>query len=368
MTSSVSGSNPRIPEGPDTSTDINIPPQRAAAPAGPSSQDCAPETPNAGLPPAPLGDPLLKSFFQTQMADTLTKPAHDLLEKSQNNLRYADADGGSGSGDEVGSGGSSSTVTATPVQGPPPTALASPDAHLKTPSKKELEQLTKDLRNAVGHAETLRKKADDLQEKAVNARNKANSPDAQYPQDLNAANAAEKAAAAAKEAADKADGDVDKVIKKLVDDFGIGQEGQTSLHYSSLGPSALHPDDVADTIGTDTSIYKAAVTSPGDTASNVLHESNHARRNKEFENVNWDKAPKGTYDALKALGEVEGYSLELKNAKKLGSSEGQIKTAQDEKQQYLAKLRKLDPKAAELAANGQFDEAYKKMKADLSKN
>ena len=83
MTSSVSGSNPRISEGPNNPTDIDTFPQPKAAPAEPPSQDCIPEDPNSSLPPAPLGDPLLKSFFQTQLGETLSKPAHDVFETSR---------------------------------------------------------------------------------------------------------------------------------------------------------------------------------------------------------------------------------------------------------------------------------------------
>jgi hypothetical protein len=253
--------------------------------------------------------------------------SRDIVNQTRNNLVYMDSDSdGSGSGSNVGAtGGSGSAGQSAHVQ-----YLKSPDADLKTPSDKEIKQLDRELHNSIRNADAAAKKAEH----------------SKNPKDI--------------ADAEKARSAVDDVLKKISDEFGIGHDAQTSLHYDPGAPSIK--GDVAETRGTNTSVYKAGLSSASDAAATMMHESNHARRNQQFSDVDWNHASVIADPILKDLGEIEGYGMEMKNAGTLKSKPADVKNAEAQRNKFLEDLRSqpgsIGKKLADLAEQGKFDDAY----------
>ena len=162
---------------------------------------------------------------------------------------------------------------------------------------------------------------------------------------------------------------VDEILKKIVQAYGIGQEGVTSLEFDPKS------SDQGDTIGpnpkTAITIGKSGLDSPAEAASTILHESNHVRRNKELADLGIDRNKFGmkAEGIYSALSEIEGYQLEINNAKKLGTSASYVQGAEGLKKGYLhdLELAGAGKDLMALAENGQFDEAFKKFRHDVLK-
>ncbi|HMK21807.1 MAG TPA: hypothetical protein VK466_05700, partial [Terriglobales bacterium] len=292
-------------------------------------------SPKADLPRAPLSDPVARSFVDDQL-DGDTKEGQtpqDVVNPARNNLVYMDSDG-AGSGSNVGAtGGAGSAGQAAPAQ-----FLASPDANLKTPFDKEVKQLDRELHDAIQKADAAAKKAQASGKK----------------KDI--------------DDAETARAGVDDVLKKIAKAYGIGQDAQTSLHYDPGAPATK--GDVGETRGTDTSVYKGGLTSSAEAAATIMHESNHARRNQQFSDVDWNHASVVADPILKDLGEIEGYSMEVRNAGTLHSKSADVKGAESQRQKFLDDLKSygsIGKKLADLAEQGRFDEAYDLFRSNVLK-
>jgi len=160
---------------------------------------------------------------------------------------------------------------------------------------------------------------------------------------------------------------VDKILQKIVEAYGIGQNGVTGLEFD---PKST---DQGGTIGpnprTFITVGKAGLNSPTEAASTILHESNHVRRNKELADLGIDRDKFGikTEAIYSALTEIEGYQLEINNAKKLGTSADYASGAEKLKKGYLHDLEMAGAgkDLIALAEKGQFDEAFKKFRHDV---
>ena len=158
---------------------------------------------------------------------------------------------------------------------------------------------------------------------------------------------------------------VDQILKDIVKAYGIGQNGVTGLEFD---PKSA---DQGDTIGskppkTFITVGKPGLDNPAEAASTILHESNHVRRNQELDSLGIDRdkfsmKQEGIYSALS---EMEGDQLEINNAKKLGTSPGYVKGAEQLKAQYVEQLKTYGapPELIKLAEQGKFDEAFKKFR------
>lgn len=90
------------------------------------------------------------------------------------------------------------------------------------------------------------------------------------------------------------------------------------------------------------------------------------RRNQELDSLGIDRdkfsmKQEGIYSALS---EMEGDQLEINNAKKLGTSPGYVKGAEQLKAQYVEQLKTYGapPELIKLAEQAKFDEAFKKFR------
>jgi hypothetical protein len=162
---------------------------------------------------------------------------------------------------------------------------------------------------------------------------------------------------------------VDVILKKIVAAYGIGQNGVSMVEFDPKS------SDQGDTIGsnpkTAITVGKPGLDSAEEAASTILHESNHVRRNKELDNLGIDRdkfGPKAE-TIYSALSEVEGYQLEINNAKKLGTSADYVKGAEGLKKHYLHELELAGAgkDIIALAEKGKFDEAFKKFRHDVLK-
>jgi hypothetical protein len=204
--------------------------------------------------------------------------------------------------------------TTSPTPGAVAKALKSPDASLQTPNAQVVSQLNNMLKAAL----------------------KQNDPSA-----------------------------MDGVLKKIVDAYRIGQDGVTILVFDPKQSTAGYTRDGSIAIGKD------GLGSPAEAASTILHESNHARRNKELADSGIDRGKLGiSAEAIySALSEIEGYQLEIDNAKKLETSVKWVKGAQNEKKTNLHELEMPSGGKGfkDLAEKGRFDEAFKKFRDDVLK-
>jgi hypothetical protein len=203
-------------------------------------------------------------------------------------------------------------------------ALNSPDADLHTPQPEVVAQLDKMLKVAVAKAES-----GEEEDRAA----------------------------------------VGKILSKIVQSYGIGQNGVSRLEFDPKS------NDQGDTIGPSPrsaiTIGKPGLNSSAEAASTILHESNHVRRNKELADLGIDRDKFGikTEAIYSALTEVEGYQLEINDSKKLGTSPSYVKGAENLKGRYLhdLELAGAGKDIVALAEKGQFDDAYKKFKQDVLK-
>jgi hypothetical protein len=179
-------------------------------------------------------------------------------------------------------------------------------------------------------------------------------------------------AAVAKAASGKEDdrAAVDGILKDIVKAYGIGQNGVTGLEFDPKS------NDQGDTIGnpsprTFITVGKPGLDSAPETASTILHESNHVRRNKELADagIDRDKFSDQAEAIYSNLSELEGYQLEISNAKKLGTSDSYVKGAEHLKEKYLHELKAAgaSDELLALAQAGKFDEAFKKFKHDVTR-
>ncbi|MFN0164874.1 MAG: hypothetical protein ACKV22_00465 [Bryobacteraceae bacterium] len=161
---------------------------------------------------------------------------------------------------------------------------------------------------------------------------------------------------------------VDKVLKEAVKVYGIGQDGVTGLEFDpklsdqggTIGP---HPR-------TFIVIGRSALDSAPEMASTILHESSHVQRNKELADNGIDRAKFGfkAEGIYSALIEIEGYSLEINNAKKLGTSPAYVKGAEQLKERYLRELETVGGKDwRALAEKGQFKQVQEKFRQEVLK-
>ena len=116
-------------------------------------------------------------------------------------------------------------------------------------------------------------------------------------------------------------------------------------------------------------IGKSALNSPEELASTILHESSHVYRNKELANSGIDRDNLGikAQEIYSALIEIEGYQLEIDNAKKLGTSASYVKGAEKLKERFLSELELAagtDWRA--MAEKGQFKQLHEKFRQDQS--
>ena len=161
---------------------------------------------------------------------------------------------------------------------------------------------------------------------------------------------------------------VDKILQMIVDAYGIGQNGVTGLEFDPKS------EDQGDTIGknpkTFITVGKGGLNSPAEAASTLLHESNHVRRNKELADLGIDRDKFGVKaeGIYSAMSEIEGYQLEINNAKKLGTSADYVTGAENLHNRYLhdLELAGAGQEIIELVKKGQFDEAFKKFRQGLS--
>ena len=109
----------------------------------------------------------------------------------------------------------------------------------------------------------------------------------------------------------------EKVLKDIVQAYGVGQKFVTSLEFDNRDS----PDD-ADTIGTDIIAFDGCLKYPGYCSSVILHESSHAQRNAELANAGVDSNKMGMKDSAEwsALKEFEGTQLEIDSAATTGIS------------------------------------------------
>jgi hypothetical protein len=109
----------------------------------------------------------------------------------------------------------------------------------------------------------------------------------------------------------------EKVLKDIVQAFGVGQKFVTSLEFDNRDSQ-----DEADTIGTAIIAFDGCLKYPGYCASVILHESSHAQRNAELANAGVDSNKMGIKDSAKwsALKEFEGTQLEIDSAATTGIS------------------------------------------------
>jgi hypothetical protein len=163
---------------------------------------------------------------------------------------------------------------------------------------------------------------------------------------------------------------VDKILNQIVQAYGIGQNAVTGLEFDPRST------DQGDTIGnkapkTFITIGKEGLDSPAETASTILHESNHVRRNQELadKGIDRDKFGPKSEGIYSALSEMEGYQLEINNAKKLGTSPSYVKGAENLKDHFLQELKAngAPQDVIALAEKGKFDDAFAKFRQDLSK-
>jgi len=351
---SLQQANPQIadPTKIQPGQDIHLPQSSAGQPA-PSQIHVADSDRPAGLPPAPLGDPMAKGFVQAKLDGSF---APHSVGDSMGKAQYMHAD-------SSGINTSASTFAASTSSAQP---LKSPAVGLKTPSEKDLKKLNRDLQSAVTKADSAEKKADAAEKRAEAARAKANGPDAVYPQDMNEANKAEGLAEKAKKERDDAYAAVDGVLQQVVDAFGIGRDGATGLTYSPK------QNDLGDTSTTASAISRDALKSPSIAASVILHESNHARRNQDLANdgIHREKFGASAEEIYSALTEMEGDDLEIKNSKTLGTDANWVKGAEHLKQDQIKRLTDAGAgkDVIDCAKNGRFDDAMKLFRQHLSED
>jgi hypothetical protein len=257
-------------------------------------------------PAASLGDPLAKNLMLAKWGTNTPAESTigDIFNKVRGNFMYADK-GGAGSG------------AATK-------ALKSPAADLHTPKAKVVADLGTMLKAAM------------------------------------------KKAASGKEQ-DRAA--VDEILKKIVDAYGIGQNGVTGLEFDPKLSDYQGATIGASSPRTHITVAASALNSPAVAASTILHESNHVRRNKELADLGIDRDKFGlkAEGIYAALTEIEGYQLEINNARKLGTSTSYVAGAEKEKKKYLHELEMTGAgkDLLALAEKGGFDEAFKKFRQDI---
>jgi hypothetical protein len=155
---------------------------------------------------------------------------------------------------------------------------------------------------------------------------------------------------------------VDKVLRKTVQLYGIGQTGVSGLDFDPKLPE----HELAVTRGnprTYISIAKDALDSPEKLASTILHESSHAQRNQELANRGIDRSKfgEGTETIWSAIIEAEAYQLEIDHARTLGTSRTFVKGAEAGKKGYVDELRVFAGEEwATLAEKGQFTKLREK--------
>lgn len=163
---------------------------------------------------------------------------------------------------------------------------------------------------------------------------------------------------------------VDKILGEIVKAYGIGQNGVSGLEFDPRST------DQGDTIGntspkTFITVGKPGLDSPAEAASTILHESNHVRRNNELAGLGIDRDKFGIREEgiYSALSEMEGCQLEINNAKKLGTSDGYVKGAENLKSHYLGELKAngAPDDVIALAEKGNFDAAFKRFREEVLK-
>ncbi len=164
---------------------------------------------------------------------------------------------------------------------------------------------------------------------------------------------------------------VDKVLKEAVKVYDIGQDGVTGLEFDPKY------DEQGGTIGlqgqprTHIIIGKPGLNSAEEMASTILHESSHVQRNKELADNGIDRSKLGwkAADIYAALIEVEGYTQEINNAKKLGTSPTYVKGAEQLRERYLRQLELAGGKDwRDLAEKGQFKKAHEIFRQEVLKS
>ena len=340
---SLMQANPRLVDGSvNPGQDIHLP----QSPTTQATQATPGEISQSSFPPAPMGDPMAKLFVQSQLDNKglLDGPSGN----SRQHLMYADPDGS-------GSGSASGVSTAAPnaAQGVQVASLKSPDVGLKTPSKTEIASLNRELQSGMKGVDVAQKSLDTAKTKAA----------AYGGSDINVIKKNSDDVAKAEQGLTHAFKKMDSALQDVVKAYGIGRDGATGLSYS--------PDqsDLGDTPMTASTISRDGLKSPSTAADIIMHESNHARRNQELADAGCDRGKLGQKagDIYSALTEMEGDQLEIKNHAKLGTEPDLAKGAETLKQKQIDILKSLGAgDLADMAANGQFDDALKLFRQRLS--
>jgi hypothetical protein len=157
----------------------------------------------------------------------------------------------------------------------------------------------------------------------------------------------------------------EKVLKDIVDAYGVGQKFVSSLQYDDSAP-----EDLADTRETDVIAYDGCLKYPGFCASVMLHESAHAQRNAELKSAGIDSNSLGFMDSdiWKALKEVEGPQLEIDSAATTGITAGDKNFATSLRDRWLNEIETLmGPHTRTAIENGGLDDVRDKFIKKLQK-
>jgi len=161
---------------------------------------------------------------------------------------------------------------------------------------------------------------------------------------------------------------VNKVLETTVKAYGIGQDGVTGLKFDPT--LSLQGGTIGSSPRSFIVIGKSALDSPEELASTILHESSHVYRNNELAagGIDRDKLSVSAEEIYSALIEIEGYQLEIDNAKTLGTSASYVKGAENLKDHYLHELEVFAGKDwRALAEKGQFQQLHEKFRQDQLK-